>query len=795
MRRSHVEDSSVTISYRLGIRYVAAASLVLLAANGSLSAAPPLERSLVSQYCLGCHNTQTKTADLALDALLDEDVAEHSETWEKVVRRLRARQMPPAGLPRPEESAYAEIVDSLSSALDQAAAASPDPGRTDTFRRLNRAEYRNAVRDLLSVEIDAVALLPADESSHGFDNVTVGDLSPTLLDRYINAAEKISRLAVGRPGRAPSGDTIRIPPDLTQESHIAGLPIGTRGGALIPYNFPVDGTYEIRVRLARDRNEQIEGLTEPHEIEFLLDRERLELFRVTPVESVGDHATADVHLRMRVPVKAGRREIGVAFLRQSASLIETARQPYQARFNYYRHPRIQPAVYSVTVLGPYDVSGPGDTESRKKIFTCDQPTEACAEQILTRLARRAYRRPVGRSDLKRPMDFFRQAQIEEGDFDAGIERALSAILVSPEFLFRIERDPADARPNEVYPVDDVTLASRLSFFLWSSIPDEPLLAAAEAGRLSEPAELEAQVRRMLADPRSKSLTSNFAAQWLYLRNLEAARPDMRLFPDFDDNLRQAMRTETELFFDSVLREDRPVTDLLDADYTFLNQRLAKHYGVPHIYGSHFRRAEFGDADQAARRGGLLRHASILTVTSYATRTSPVIRGHWILENILGIPPPPPPPNVPALEETKAAGKALTVRERLAVHRDKPACRGCHQLMDPVGFSLENYDAVGRWRSQEAGVPVDAAGGFPDGQEFDGVQGLERALTARPEIFSGVLTEKLLTYALGRGVETSDAPAVRQILSEAEQNDYRFSSVILGITRSEPFRKRRARGPS
>lgn len=769
----------------------------MLAGGISLLAAPPMERSLVGQYCVACHNSEAKTAGLALDDLLDQDVAEHPEEWEKVVRRLRARQMPPAGLPRPDEDAYAEIVDSLSEALDQAAEAAPNPGRTDTFRRLNRTEYSNAIRDLLGLEIDAAALLPADESSHGFDNVTVGDLSPTLLDRYISAAEKISRLAVGRPGRAPSGNTVRIPPDLTQESHIEGLPLGTRGGALIPYTFPVDGTYEIRVRLARDRNEQIEGLTEPHDVEFLLDRERLEVFRVMPVESVGDHATADVHLRMRVPVKAGRRDIGVTFLQKSSSLIETARQPYQARFNYYRHPRIQPAVYSVTVLGPYDVSGPGSTPSREKVFTCHDPTEACAEQILQRLARAAYRRPVKATDLKRPMDFFRRAQREEGDFDAGIERALAAILVSPEFLFRVERDPADAKPGSVYEVDDLTLASRLSFFLWSSIPDDELLAVAESGQLSDPEELERQVRRMLADSRSKSLTSNFAAQWLYLRNLEAARPDMRLFPDFDDNLRQAMRTETELFFDSVMREDRPVVELLEADYTFLNQRLAKHYGIPHIYGSQFRRVDFsGDDDDAAvRRGGLLRHASILTVTSYATRTSPVIRGNWVLENILGIPPPPPPPNVPALEEKSAAGKARSVRERLAAHRDKPACSGCHQLMDPVGFSLENYDAVGRWRSEEEGLPIDSAGGFPDGSEFDGVEGLEGAIAARPEIFTGVLAEKLLTYALGRGVEMSDAPAVRKIVGEAEENDYRFSSVILGITKSEPFQMRRARGPS
>jgi hypothetical protein len=748
------------------------------------------ERATINRYCIGCHNSNLKTAGLALDGISVQPVSRHPDTWEKVVRRLRARQMPPAGVPRPDERTYNAVLSSLETSLDSAAAANPNPGRTDTFRRLNRTEYRNAVRDLLSVDVDVAALLPAEESSHGFDNVTVGDLSPTLLDRYMSAAEKISRLAVGMPSRSPGGDTITLPPDLTQEGHFDELPIGTRGGAVVPYTFPLDAEYEIQVRLARDRDEHLEGLTEPHQVELLLDRERIQLFTVKPPRSAAEHHTADQHLKVRLPVKAGPHVLGVAFPKSPSALIETERQPYQARFNMYRHPRLQPAVYSISILGPYGAKGPGDTPSRRRIFACRPANageeEGCAKRVLATLARRAYRRPITDADLETLLKFYRQARAK-GDFEAGIEMALSAVLVSPEFLFRVEHDPVGLAQNAAYRISDLELASRLSFFLWSSIPDDELLEAAVQGKLKTSPVLEQQVRRMLADKRSQSLVSNFAEQWLYLRNLASTTPDMRLFPDFDDNLRQAFRRETELLFESILREDRSVLDLLRANYTFVNERLARHYGIPHVYGSRFRRITFGENRV---RGGLLRQGSILTVTSYATRTSPVIRGKWVLDNILGVPPPPPPGAVPPLENT-GIGKALSVRERLAEHRKNPACSGCHQLMDPVGFALENYDAVGRWRTLEDSKPIDASGGLPDGSRLAGVTGLEQALLSRPEVFAGTLTEKLLTYALGRGVEPYDAPAVRRILREARAKDFRFSSLVLGIANSTPFQMRRS----
>jgi hypothetical protein len=633
-------------------------------------------------------------------------------------------------------------------------------------------------------------LLPADESSRGFDNVTVGDLSPTLLDRYISAAQKISRLAVGSPGRSPGGDTIRIRPDLTQEEHVEGLPLGTRGGALIPYTFPQDGEYEIQVRLARDRNEHVEGLREPHELEVLLDRHRMALLTVTPPRAEREHQTADQHLKTRIGVKAGPHQLGVTFLKDPSALLETKRQPYQAHFNMHRHPRLSPAVYQVSITGPYRAQGHGDTPSRRRIFVCEPQQrgeeEACARRILATLMRRAYRRPVTDADLHKPMEFFRAARAE-GDFDAGIEMALGAVLVNPQFLFRIEPDPPDVAPHSAYRVGDVQLASRLSFFLWSSIPDDELLDLAARGELSRPAVLQRQVRRMLADHRSRSLVTNFADQWLHLRNLESITPDLRLFPDFDDNLRQAFRRETELLFEDVLRADRSVLDLLKSDSTYLNERLARHYGIPHVYGSHFRRVAVGD-DRV--RGGLLRQGSILTVTSYATRTSPVIRGKWVLENILGTPPPPPPANVPALKDNTVSS-TLSVRERLAEHRRNVACAGCHRLMDPVGFALENFDAVGRWRAFEGGRPIDATGGLPDGSRFEGVNGLEQALLRRPELFVATLAEKLLTFALGRGVADYDAPAIRKVVQDARAQDYRFSALIVGIATSTPFQMRRS----
>ncbi|MBM3841040.1 MAG: DUF1592 domain-containing protein [Verrucomicrobia bacterium] len=759
------------------------------AERSAASAESPVT-ALVNQYCADCHDPEMKKGDLDLASLGAADVNRHPEIWEKVVRKLRTRQMPPADKPRPDGKTSDAVLSRLETSLDRAAAAHPKPGRTATLRRLNRTEYQNAIRDLLALEIDAAALLPKDEASYGFDNVAVGDLSPTLLDRYISAAQKISRLALGASSRGEGGDTFRIRADLTQDEHLEGLPIGTRGGVLIPYTFPLDGEYEIQIRLTRDRNEQVEGLREPHELEVLLDRKRVALFTVTPPRTDRDHATVDEKLKVRLPVKAGPHALGVTFLKNPSSLLETKRQPYNAHFNLHRHPRIGPAIYQVSINGPYAAQGPGDTPSRRRIFDCTpakpEDAERCAERILSTLMRRAYRRSVTAEDLARSMGFFRETLKKDG-FEAGIETALSAVLISPHFLFRVEADPAGIAPNTAYRISDLELASRLSFFLWSSIPDDELLETAIQGKLRNPGVLERQVRRMLADSRSENLVANFASQWLHLRNLESTTPDLRLFTDFDDNLRQAFRKETELLFATVLREDRSVLDLLKADYAFLNERLARHYGIPHVYGSRFRRVSL---DRDSVRGGLLRHGSVLTVTSYATRTSPVIRGKWVLENIIGTPPPPPLPDVPALRDNTVSAN-LSVRERLAEHRANAACASCHNLMDPVGFALENFDAVGRWRTVEEGKPVDNSGGLPDGSKFAGVSGLEEGLLNRPEIFVGTMAEKLLTFALGRGVEYYDAPAIRKIVREAQAKDFRFSAVILGIVNSAPFQMRRS----
>ena len=781
----------------------------------AVSAGEPPYRTLVSKYCVSCHNAKTKAGGLELASINALDLREHPDAWEKVVRKVRARQMPPAAARQPDETLRMAAVGALETSLDALAAAEPNPGRTDTFRRLNRTEYRNAIRDLLAIEIDAAALLPSDSASFGFDNVTVGNLSPTLLESYVSAAEKISQLAVGRPSLSPGGSTVRLRPDLTQEGHLDGLPIGTRGGAVFSHVFPVNGEYEITIRLARDRNEHVEGLLEPHDVELLLDGERVQLFTVTPPSLTGgqssadsaSHATLDQHLKLRVPVTAGPHRIGVTFPKKPSLLLETARQPYEAHFNYYRHPRIQPAVYEVSVIGPYNPAGAGDTPSRRRIFVCSQAQDSCAKRILSTLMRRAYRRPVNDDDLKKPFELYAKVKAADG-FDAGIEMGLSAVLASPEFLFRIERDPASAKAtagkaSSIYRITDLELASRLAFFLWSSIPDDELLDVAVRGDLDKPAVLERQVKRMLADPRSSNLVTNFAAQWLHLRNLESMTPDMRLFPDFDDNLRQAFRQETEMLVDTVIRENRSVLDLLRANFTFVNERLAKHYGIPNIYGSRFRKITFDENTSAApnrseerraeaenARGGLLRQGSILLVTSYPTRTSPVIRGKWILDNILGVPPPPPPADVPALENVKTSKKTMTIRERLSEHRKNPTCAGCHRLMDPVGFALENYDAVGRWRTVDAGERIDASGTFFDGTPFRGVGDLQNAILAHPEFFVTTLSEKLLTFALGRGVEHYDAPAIRKIVRDAARDDYRFASIVMGVVNSMPFQNRK-----
>jgi hypothetical protein len=766
-----------------------AAALLTIAGFGVAAEIRPSSdiRAFVTGYCVDCHDRDTKKGDLDLTSADASDVVSRADVWEKVVRKLRTRQMPPADKPRPDEASYEKALAQLEGSLDSAAAKHLNPGRTDTLRRLNRTEYQNAIRDLLALDIDAAGLLPKDDASHGFDNVTVGTLSPTLLDRYISAAQKISRLAVGSVARV-GGDTYRSPADRSQEAHVEGLPLGTRGGMLIAQTFAQDAEYEVQIRLTRDRNEEVEGLKEAHQLELLLDGEPVKSFTVSPPRDK-NHDKVDQHLHARIPVKAGPHQVGVTFVKTGASLLETKRQPYEARFNMHRHPRQTPAVYQVSINGPYDPKGSGDTPSRQRIFVAKPAGKAdeerCAKKIFSTLARRAYRRPVNDADLEKPLEFYREARKQNG-FDAGIEAGLSAILVSPNFLFRVERDPERIAANTPYRISDLELASRLSFFLWSSIPDDELLDLAERGRLSKPAVLEQQTRRMLADPRAKSLARNFAGQWLYLRNLDSFTPDLRLFPDFDDNLRQSLREETELFFANVLREDRSVLDMLKADYTFLNERLAKHYGVPNVYGSRFRRV----STASEGRGGLLRQGSVLAVTSYATRTSPVLRGKFVLENLVGTPPPAPPGNVPALKDNMIAAN-LSVRERLAEHRANAQCASCHNMIDPPGFALENFDALGRWRMLEEGKAVDASGGLPDGSRFSGVDGLETGLLNRPEIFTSTLTEKLLTFALGRGVEFHDAPAVRKIVREAKTNEYRFSSIVVGITKSTPFTMRRS----
>ena len=758
----------------------------------ALPAAAADARGLLDRYCVTCHNGQLETAGLSLEAVDLAHVTAEAETWEKVVRKLRTSTMPPPNRPQPPADARAAMASWLESTLDEAAAASPNPGRTETLRRLNRTEYQNAVRDLLALDIDAANLLPPDESGHGFDNVTVGDLPPALLDRYISAARKISRLVVGSTQTALQADVIRVPADTTQEEHVPGLPLGTRGGVLIPYTFAQDGDYDIQVRLARNRTGNIGGLRDPrpHEMEILLDRVPVASFTVQRPEG-GDDSLVDRDLKVRAAVTAGPHELGVTFLKDASSLMETERRPGQSHFNETRHPRLTPAVYQVSITGPYAPRGADDTPGRRRVFVCrpagesSAEEEACAREILSSLMRRAYRRPIADADLEGPLAFYREGRAG-GDFDAGIGRALSAILVNPQFLFRVELDPDRGGAVPAYHVSDLELASRLSFFLWSSLPDDELLDAAVRGELSDPVELERQTRRMLADPRSFNLASNFAGQWLRLRNLESLSPNGRLFPDFDDNLRQAFREETERFIDSVIDEDRSVLDLLRADYTFLNERLAKHYGIPGVYGTRFRRVAL---DEDSRRGGLLRHGSVLAVTSYATRTSPVVRGVWVLDNIFGAPPPPPLPNVPALEENSVAAN-LPMRERLAQHRGNPACASCHRTIDPVGFALENFDALGRWREQEGdNGRIDVSGGLPGAGALTGVDGLEAGLLGQSDLFVARLTEKLLTFALGRGVEYYDAPAVRAIVREAEADDYRFSSLILGIVKSVPFQMR------
>ena len=741
----------------------------------------PLAAETIRRYCVECHDPAERSGGLVLSVAAVADVGAHAEVWEKVVRKLRARDMPPAEEPRPDETTYDRVASYLETSLDRAAESSPNPGQLPQLHRLTRTEYQNAIRDLLALEglpaeMDYELLLPADNASSGFDNIA--DLlfvSPVILERYLEAARKVSRLAIGDPAMPVMVNIHRLPLQLPQDQAIAGLPFGTRGGLATPSYFPLDADYVFRVEMGR-------AAREPHELEITIDGERV------AAAVVGDSASSPrrgaEQLEFRVPLSAGPHFVGVTFVQRTAALDEsTVRLLRRSRGTL-------PAIELVTISGPFDATGPGSTPSRQRVFVC-RPDAAeqeapCAREILTKLVRNAYRRPATDTDLEQLWPFY-EAGRAAGNFDTGIQRALERMLVSPQFLYRIERIPPTVRPGEAFAVAPLELASRLSFFIWSSLPDDELLDLAASARLTEDSVIEQQVRRMLADPRSAALVNNFAAQWLFLRDVDTKDSDLFLFRDYDESLRAAFVEETERFVDGVLRDDRSVLDLLAADYTFLNERLAEHYGVPHVRGSHFRRVTF---PPGSPRGGLLGQGSILALTSYPTRTSPVLRGKYVLDNLLASPPPPPPPDVPALEaETPAEGGTLTMREAMARHRADPACASCHAQMDPIGFALENFDAIGRWRDTDGGSPIEAASTLPDGTVVDGVAGLKQMLLRSPERFVSAVTEKLLMYAVGRNIQYYDAPAVRAIVRASAAENYTFAALIAGIAKSAPFRLR------
>jgi mono/diheme cytochrome c family protein len=753
-------------------------------------------RALLDQYCVTCHNERTKTAGLMLDKMDLQRVSDNAETWEKVIRKLRGGMMPPTGRPRPNGDDTFKFVSWLENTLDTAGTAKPNPGRA-SIHRLNRTEYGNAIRDLLALDIDVTELLPADDESNGFDNIAdVLKLSPSLLEQYLAASRKISSMAVGNPSQPAVTQRYAMPPDISQEDHIDGLPLGTRGGMLIHHLFPLDGEYDFRVFLLRNIVGYMKGLEWPHQLEITVDGERVFL---APVGGEEDNKmsdanfaaaadTIDARLKTRVSVKAGPHDVGVAFIRKNSAKYD---EPLEAHTRDHDLQNMNgiPLIEHMDITGPYEPTGPGDTPSRRRIFSCRPASAAeeavCAKKILSTLARRAYRQPLSDADIDLLLSFYQSGR-KAGNFDAGVENALAFLLTAPKFLFRTESDSTTVAPGAPHRVTDLELASRLSFFLWSSIPDDELLNMASQGKLKDPAVLDQQVRRMLADRRSDALVRNFAGQWLYLRNLPNSKPDGHEFPNFDDNLRQAFRRETELFFESIMRENRSIVDLLTANYTFVNERLARHYGIPNVYGSRFRRVTLTDQT----RMGLLGQGSILTVTSYPNRTSPVLRGKWILENILGTPPPPPPPNVPPLKENDDTSKPRSVRELLEEHRKNPACAGCHAVMDPLGFSLENFDGIGEWRTKDHSGPIDASGQLADGTKVEGPVTLRQAVLKHPEQFARTVTEKLLTYALGRGLESYDMPVVRGIVRDAGRNEYKFSSLIMGIVKSTPFQMRK-----
>jgi len=790
--------------------YIAAGTIATVAAGASayvlVNRSPEAELkeqwALVGQYCAGCHNDAEYTADISFEGLRPEDVHSDARIWEAAIRKLRVGMMPPREEPQPDPAAREQFVAALEATLDAAAAAQPYAG-AQAVHRLNRAEYANAIRDLLTIEIDVNELLPSDGGDFGFDNIaTALTTSPLLLERYLTAALRVSDLALGSPEAVPTAAAYKIGVEVTQDQHMDGLPLGTRGGTVVRHNFPADADYVLSGRLLRTVAEGyvgVEGHDTPHEFVITVDGEQVYSAAIGGEE---DHklSAADIlesreviDARMTSPplhITAGAHEIGFTWVERPA-VEQNAWQPSLRATQEAHNPAGLPRLETAIIEGPYEVKGVSDTPSRERVFVCEPEAVAeessCAETIFAKLARRAFRRPVDAGDLDAPLAFYNEARDGGGDFDRGIRAGVARILVSPSFLFRTESDPADLPAGAAHRISDLELASRLSFFLWSSIPDDELLDLAADESLSKPRTLEEQVRRMIVDERADALVANFTGQWLQLRNLEQrVIPDLLLFPDFDDNLRKAFRRETELLFTTVLREDRSALELLDADYTFVNERLARHYGLPGIYGSRFRRVELTDPN----RSGLLGHGSILSLTSAASRTSPIIRGKYVMSNFLNMPPPLPPAVVPALEDSAPKDRPSTVREQLELHRANPNCEGCHRNLDPVGFALENFDAVGVWREQTSdGLAIDSAGILADGTPVDGPIALREALLAKPEVFAGTVTEKLLIYALGRGLQPADMPVVRGILRNAARDDYRLSSIILGIVDSLPFQMR------
>ncbi len=781
--------------------------------------ATPDYHAVLQKYCITCHNERSKAAGLSLDKLDVSNVPSGADTWEKVIRKVRVGMMPPQGAPRPDQETQRALVSFLTTELDRAATAKPNPGR-GLIHRLNRTEYTNAIRDLFALDVDPSSLLPPDDSAYGFDNIADAlSVSPVLLERYLTAADKIVSLAVGDPETGPYGQTFRIRQDASQDTHIEGLPLGTVGGILAKTTLPLDGEYTFSIKLFRTNLGVVRGLEYDHQIEYTVDGERVHLSKIGGEEDFKANlknmtkAGDDVEARaaFKIPLKAGPHTITVAFLERTSAANPLRLQPFIRSSNDTLDTIGHPHLDTFTLTGPFNPTGSGDTPSRRRVFFCrpstgsrvrsaqdvpsgveGRPTtraeeDPCAKRIISTFARRAYRGMATSADLERLFAFY-QVGRREGTFERGIQVALQRVIASPKFVFRVERDPENVAAGTVYRISDLELASRLSFFLWSSIPDEQLLQLARQGTLHTPAVLNQQVRRMLADPKSDALVTNFAGQWLYLRNLKNFQPNSLEFPDFDDNLRQAMQRETELFFESIMRENRNVLDLMTADYSFLNERLAKHYGVPNIYGSHFRRVVLKDD----ARKGLLGKGAILMVTSHADRTSPVVRGKWILDNLLNAPPPPMPANVPPLNENaQRGGKVLTMRERMEEHRQNPVCAACHKIMDPIGLSMENFDAVGAWRTRDGGTlgtPINASGELLDGTKVDGVVTLRQALVRQPEIFVATVTEKLMTYALGRGLAYYDMPTVRAIVRDTAP-DHRFTSIVLGIVNSTPFQKR------